>query len=368
MSQFREIKHTETYPVPSQTAKVFTTLRVNSLSFSGRNVDLFESMLVPQGEGPIAQSKSLTPGADEPASPPRDASHGEAFPTATSLDAGQDKENIPKTSVVPHESSPMVTSLGGDEDILQLKLNELIDFCTKLQSQHSQMAEKIQKDTLNRGGMMDQREDFGIERDSNKSTDKRSESTREMANVLSSMGAANILASRGLKEVFTTASPPVPLVSLFVPTVAATASEKDSIATVITTTTTVTLMTYSPTSGHEPDPRIIRITPNSDLIKDRPTFVSTDWRHPWDPTLRTLPKSRMTKQGNFTQRTPQAKKQSDQASRQVSKQASGSTNTPYDLVFPATGPSLGTTQPTATITSTEDLQRAAFTTPPQTAP
>ncbi|GKC64239.1 hypothetical protein Tco_1096837, partial [Tanacetum coccineum] len=86
----------------------------------------------------------------------------------------------------------------------------------------------------------------------------------------------------------------------------------------------------------------------------------------------------MTKQGNFTQRTPQAKKQSDQASRQVSKQASRSTNTPYDLVFPATGPSLGTTQPTgpslgttqptATITSTEDLQCAAFTTPPQTAP
>ncbi|GKA30206.1 reverse transcriptase domain-containing protein [Tanacetum coccineum] len=76
----------------------------------------------------------------------------------------------------------------------------------------------------------------------------------------------------------------------------------------------------------------------------------------------------MTKQGNFTQQTPQAKKQSDQASKQVSKQASGSTNTPHDLVFPATGPSLGTTQPTATITSTEDLQRAAFTTPPQTAP
>ncbi|GJU77244.1 hypothetical protein Tco_1274314, partial [Tanacetum coccineum] len=75
----------------------------------------------------------------------------------------------------------------------------------------------------------------------------------------------------------------------------------------------------------------------------------------------------MTKQGNFTQRTPQAKKQSDQASRQVSKQASGSTNAPHDLVFPATGPSLGTTQPTATITSTEDLRRVAFTTPPQTA-
>ncbi|GJU17800.1 reverse transcriptase domain-containing protein [Tanacetum coccineum] len=74
----------------------------------------------------------------------------------------------------------------------------------------------------------------------------------------------------------------------------------------------------------------------------------------------------MTKQGNFTQRTPQAKKQSDQTSRQISKQASGSANAPYDLVFTAMGPPLGTTQTTATITSTEGLQRATFTTPPQT--
>ncbi|GJS81460.1 reverse transcriptase domain-containing protein [Tanacetum coccineum] len=59
----------------------------------------------------------------------------------------------------------------------------------------------------------------------------------------------------------------------------------------------------------------------------------------------------MTKQGNFTQRTPQAKKQSDQASRQISKQASGSANTPYDLVFTAMGPPPETT---ATITSTEE--------------
>ncbi|GJX21555.1 hypothetical protein Tco_0226000, partial [Tanacetum coccineum] len=76
----------------------------------------------------------------------------------------------------------------------------------------------------------------------------------------------------------------------------------------------------------------------------------------------------MTKQGNFTQWTPQAKKQSDQTSRQISKQASGSANTPYDLVFTAMGPPLGTTQITATITSTEGLQRATFTTPPQTVP
>ncbi|GKF18052.1 hypothetical protein Tco_0062970, partial [Tanacetum coccineum] len=87
------------------------------------------------------------------------------------------------------------------------------------------------------GEIMDQGEDFGIERDSNKSTDKGRESTGEMANVLSSMGVANILASGGLKEVFTTANPLVPRVSLFIPTVAATASEKDSTAADITTTT-----------------------------------------------------------------------------------------------------------------------------------
>ncbi|GJZ72385.1 hypothetical protein Tco_0636236, partial [Tanacetum coccineum] len=91
----------------------------------------------------IAQFKALTPGADEHASPPRDDSHGEAFLTATSLDAGQYIENIPKTSVMPYESSPRVTSLGSDEGSLQHKLNELMEFCTKLQSQHSQMAAKI---------------------------------------------------------------------------------------------------------------------------------------------------------------------------------------------------------------------------------
>ncbi|GJW38696.1 hypothetical protein Tco_0064541, partial [Tanacetum coccineum] len=48
----------------------------------------------------------------------------------------------------------------------------------------------------------------------------------------------------------------------------------------------------------------------------------------------------MTKQGNPTHRTPQAKKQSDHASRQISKQASGSANAPHDLVFTAMGPLL----------------------------
>ncbi|GJS27347.1 hypothetical protein Tco_0487967 [Tanacetum coccineum] len=133
----------------------------------------------------IAQSKALTPGADEPVSLSRGVSHGEAFPTATNLDAGQDKENILKTSAMPHESSLKVTSPGGDEG----------------------NAQKVQEDALNRGGVMDQWEEIGLEKDINKSTEKGSESTGEMANVLSSMDAANILASGGMKEVTPTASP-----------------------------------------------------------------------------------------------------------------------------------------------------------------
>ncbi|GKD45458.1 hypothetical protein Tco_1270103, partial [Tanacetum coccineum] len=58
---------------------------------------------------------------------------------------------------------------------------------------------------LQTGGNDGSRGDFGIERDSKKNTDKGSESTGEMANVFSSMGAANILASGGLKEDSTTA-------------------------------------------------------------------------------------------------------------------------------------------------------------------
>ncbi|GKB71347.1 hypothetical protein Tco_0932759 [Tanacetum coccineum] len=159
-----------------------------------------------------------------------------------SLQPARTWENISKIpSAIPHDSPPRVTSLGGDEGSLQQKLNELMEICTTLQSQHTQMAAKIQsqdleisqlktrikalenaqnirgdvqEDAPNRGGSMDQREEFGIERDSNKSTKKGNESTEEMANVLSSMGAANILASGGLKEVVTTASPQVATTSL----------------------------------------------------------------------------------------------------------------------------------------------------------
>nr|GFA47758.1 hypothetical protein [Tanacetum cinerariifolium] len=83
----------------------------------------------------------------EPASLSRDDRQREAFLTVSSLDTGQDRENIAKTSALPHDSSSMVTSLDADEG--------------------------------------------------NKSTELGSNDTKEMVNVLSSMEVANILTSGG---------------------------------------------------------------------------------------------------------------------------------------------------------------------------
>nr|GFA00860.1 hypothetical protein [Tanacetum cinerariifolium] len=67
-------------------------------------------------------SKVPSPRVDETAFLTGDVRYGEAFPTDTSLDACQDKENIAKTSAMPYEALPNVTSLGGDvqEELLSI--------------------------------------------------------------------------------------------------------------------------------------------------------------------------------------------------------------------------------------------------------
>nr|GFD57634.1 hypothetical protein [Tanacetum cinerariifolium] len=70
----------------------------------------------------IAQSKALPTAADEPASPLGDDSQGEAFPTISGLEAGQDTKNIIKTFALPHDSTPRVTSLDADEGSMQQQL------------------------------------------------------------------------------------------------------------------------------------------------------------------------------------------------------------------------------------------------------
>nr|GFC61990.1 hypothetical protein [Tanacetum cinerariifolium] len=79
---------------------LFTTLQVNSPSFSGRIVRLFDTMLLHQ---------------DEPASPRRDDSQGEACPTDSGFIADQDRATIAKSSTLPCNSAPRVTSPAAEE-------------------------------------------------------------------------------------------------------------------------------------------------------------------------------------------------------------------------------------------------------------
>nr|GEZ10791.1 hypothetical protein [Tanacetum cinerariifolium] len=63
----------------------------------------------------IAQSSALPTVADEPASPMRDVSEEEACPTESGFIADQDRATIAKSSTLPHDSAPRVTSLAADE-------------------------------------------------------------------------------------------------------------------------------------------------------------------------------------------------------------------------------------------------------------
>nr|GEZ79756.1 hypothetical protein [Tanacetum cinerariifolium] len=194
----------------------------------------------------IAQSSTLPPVADEPASPLRDVSQGEACPSVSSLDAEQVRENIVKTSTLPHESPSRVTSLAADEGSLQHKLDELTTLCTSLQRQQLEMvsrfeAQELEINSLKARIKLLEDKDRGVAEHSGddapingrrldireEAAERVSDDTAEMATVLTFMDAATVLSS-GVAEVPTgsgsipTAGPPateVPTGSDVVPTV-----------------------------------------------------------------------------------------------------------------------------------------------------
>nr|GFC68577.1 hypothetical protein [Tanacetum cinerariifolium] len=173
-----------------------TTLRVNSPSFSGRIVPLFDTMLVHQDEGSgtpsephhtpfpkvetshpttssiplpsipttlippvtqpvttpiiqysrrarIAQSSTLPTIADEPASSVRDVSEGQACPTESGFIADQDRATIAKSFTLPYDSAPRVTSPAADEGSMQHNIFELTALCSSLQSEVGPTASPI---------------------------------------------------------------------------------------------------------------------------------------------------------------------------------------------------------------------------------
>nr|GFC11745.1 hypothetical protein [Tanacetum cinerariifolium] len=79
----------------------------------------------------------------EPASPMRDVSEGEACPTESGFIADQDRATIAKSSTLPHDSAPRVTSPAADEGIMQHNISELTALCIILQRQYSELLEEI---------------------------------------------------------------------------------------------------------------------------------------------------------------------------------------------------------------------------------
>nr|GEU94853.1 hypothetical protein [Tanacetum cinerariifolium] len=100
---------------------------------------------------------------------------------------GHDRENIIKTSALPHDSTPRVTSLDADEG----KISNLKAKIKLLEDKDKGTAELSGDDALIKGMSLETGEEAGVER----STEQESNDTKEMVNVLTSMDAANILTS-----------------------------------------------------------------------------------------------------------------------------------------------------------------------------
>nr|GEX16560.1 hypothetical protein [Tanacetum cinerariifolium] len=233
-----------TLMVPFHTRKLFTTLWVNSPSFSGRIVPLFETMLVQQGEGSctptefhhtsspeaqspshtthtspslppittttiltvtptettpirqytrrarIAQSYALPTVADESASPHRDVSQGEACPTDSGFIADQDRATIAKSSTFPYDSAPRVTShvaeLTAKFQAQEVAINSLKERIKMLEDREGVAATRSGDDASIKRRSMEE---------GKAATERISDNSEEMATVLTSMDAATILSS-----------------------------------------------------------------------------------------------------------------------------------------------------------------------------
>nr|GFA97007.1 hypothetical protein [Tanacetum cinerariifolium] len=200
-----------------------------------------------------------------------------------------DRANITKTSTLPSDSTPRVTSLDADEGSMQQKLDELTALCTGLQRQQSEMVSKFaakdlkisqlkarvrlledrkrggiaqsEKDAPIKGRSLDEKEAVAAER----STERGSDDTDEMVNVLTSLDAAKILTSGGVQvsifpaAEFATATVSIPTVSIptgsgSIPTaspIVPTSSDVVPTASPIFTTTTTESTPYTRRKGKE---------------------------------------------------------------------------------------------------------------------
>nr|GEX80162.1 hypothetical protein [Tanacetum cinerariifolium] len=134
----------------------------------------------------IAQSFVLLTVVDEPASPLRDVSQGEACPTDSGFIADQDMETIDQSSALPHDSAPRVTSPVADEGTQEVEINRLKERVKLLEDREGVAAKRSGDDAPIKGRSMDEGE---------AATKRIRDDSEEMAVVLTSMDAATVLAS-----------------------------------------------------------------------------------------------------------------------------------------------------------------------------
>nr|GEX65323.1 hypothetical protein [Tanacetum cinerariifolium] len=155
----------------------------------------------------IAQSSTLPPVANEPASPVRDVSEGEACPTDSGFIADQDRATIAKSSTLPHDTALRVTSpaaVEGKENQGVIGARSADDAPIK--------GRRIEEEEGITGRISSDIEEIRMD-EGEVAVERTSEDTEEMATVLTSMDAATVLAG-GIdvptgSDSIPTAGPPV---------------------------------------------------------------------------------------------------------------------------------------------------------------
>nr|GEW00349.1 synaptobrevin, longin-like domain protein [Tanacetum cinerariifolium] len=135
----------------------------------------------------IAQSKALSPAADEHASLSRDDRQGEAFPTGSMQQ--RIHELMELYTSLQRQQSHMATKIK-DQD---LEISGLKERVKSLEDKERRSAEPTQEDAPITRGIKEIWEELGAD----KNTELESNDTEEMVNMLTSMEAVNILTSGG---------------------------------------------------------------------------------------------------------------------------------------------------------------------------
>nr|GEV94662.1 hypothetical protein [Tanacetum cinerariifolium] len=171
------------------------------------DTELFENLTL-MGYN-ISPNQKFTFQKDEPASPMRDVSQGEACPTDSGFIVDQDRATIAKSSTLLHDSGLRVTSLADEEGTQEVEINRLKERVKILEDKKGVIGDRSGDDAPIKGIRIDE-EEFATERVSSYTEEvrldegevaakKASDDTEEMATVLTTIDAATVLASRTVK-------------------------------------------------------------------------------------------------------------------------------------------------------------------------